>query len=556
MSNYNIGSVTFTSAELRGVDLKLLNMDSSAGVNFTDREIIILRSIIQKEARPAEVGSTGYFDSTSIVNGSSVIGAILGSVEPGMCWISLLLMLPNFLKLSIPSALASINELKLSLGNEPLGSDVLVSLVSLESSLSNPGDGGPPPDSIDRFNYRHLETVSNMTDKSEVRFNFQELRGLIHVEFRGFCQCKDVLCDHGWSSRFIFQAIMREGCRVGSDIDFSALFGEIALENEAIHSSDGVSTILPKRMDPIMESQLDADMVGMMDKHLDRRTEMLERLVAKLVESDGNKGKQRAALREEEESGEEGTLGPGDSSSVLDRYRDGRSFMRSGTVLQFSKAKTGQQVLDTDGSLVVCKDVVKGFLKTRQLARAEKESVEKVYTINGLAAPFKNGRLNFLCHFHTALSECSIDPEVDPIDALISLGATRAKNPTGELIKQTIERTFDFEEMHICANPFRLPFIEVGMSITESTILKLLDLLQSEYRTAWFEELKCLKIPGFHSDFSTLSTSVREQPSSRPQKRADRRGSVSSSTSSSSSNAASVRQRRRPQRTLLTFLQT
>lgn len=209
------------------------------------------------------------------------------------------------------------------------------------------------------------------------------------------------------------------------------------------------------------------------------------------------------------------TIMPGHSSSVVERYMSNQKFMPTSAYVLQRKSTVLEPVSEESNFIEPRKDVVAGFVKTNSMMRVEKASNDRVYLINGLAAPFKDSRLNFLIHFHTALHECSFNPQTDPIDALEELGNSRPKNPTGELICQVVRRTFDFDEQTIIANPFNLPFIEVGMNITDSVVLKTLDLLRIEYKSLWFAQMKCLRVPGFHSEYRQLSTEVFKSGSRR-----------------------------------------
>jgi len=253
-----------------------------------------------------------------------------------------------------------------------------------------------------------------------------------------------------------------------------------------------------------------------LDSHLEERTALLERALQELTTA-ANEAKQfNEHIRRASELGIKGgveacevasTIMPNDSSSVIERYK--RKFVDTATY-NMRSSKTELEPLSLKERPELVKDVVGGFQMTPSMALKEQEQVDRVYLINGLAAPFKNPRLNFLCHFHTALLECSFNPMTDPIEALQEIGTTRPKNPTGELMKQVVQRTFDFDELVVVANPFRIPFLEVGMNVTEAIVMKSLDLLQAEYKTFWFQELKCLKMPQFHDDYSSYTTEVRD----------------------------------------------
>jgi hypothetical protein len=245
---------------------------------------------------------------------------------------------------------------------------------------------------------------------------------------------------------------------------------------------------------------LERDMVTMLSVSLEDRTNLLETALKELL-----KGKMNAS-----ESGNdsecEGTVMPLDSSSQIGRYK--KTFMRAGTVYNVGKGGTKLDRVREEFEPSIVTDVVQGFVRTEGMEKSERESVDQVYSINGLAAPFKNSRLNFLIHFHTALSESQVDSKSDPMEAMEHIGELKPRNPTEELMKQVVLRTFDFDRMVIVANPFQLPFIEIGMLLSDSCLAKCFEFLRSEYRTLWFQELKCLHVPPFHKEFRQLSTGM------------------------------------------------
>jgi len=243
---------------------------------------------------------------------------------------------------------------------------------------------------------------------------------------------------------------------------------------------------------------------------------MLDKALQELTEETAKAKALNETLRRSSELGIKGsaeavevasTIMPNDSSSVIERYQ--RHFIDRASY-NMRANRTELEPLSKRDQSPEYKDVVCGFMRTASMVVKEEEQKDRVYMINGLAAPFKDSRLNFLCHFHTALQECSFDPKMDPIDALQEIGESRPLNPTGELMRQVIQRTFDFSDMVVVANPFRIPFIEVGMNLTDTVVMKSLDLTLAEYKTAWFQEVKCLKMPPFHDEYTAYTTAVRD----------------------------------------------
>jgi len=81
----------------------------------------------------------------------------------------------------------------------------------------------------------HLKTLAKMLE-SKCRFRYEDKGGRLHIIYTGRCDCTEILCDHGWSPRFILQIIVREGQTVGADINLSELFISHAEQSNAGNS--------------------------------------------------------------------------------------------------------------------------------------------------------------------------------------------------------------------------------------------------------------------------------------------------------------------------------
>jgi hypothetical protein len=264
----------------------------------------------------------------------------------------------------------------------------------------------------------------------------------------------------------------------------------------------------PKNVDT--PDKLNKEILELVSESLETRTQLMEESLKELLADRVRK----TAITEEEESV---ILAPNDSSSCLGRYK--KKYMSPGTVYSFGQRETTLESVPEVKALVPQRDLIGGFIKTQKIQEREQESLARVYQINGLAAPFKSARLNFLTHFHTAFEEAEISGARDAFEALEMMAEGHSRNPTGELMKQVVNRTFDLSRQEVIANPFGLPFIELGMVFTESVLGKCLYLLQNEYLQLWFQEMKCLRVPSFHKDFHRFSTSVNRGKSKRTEPR-------------------------------------
>lgn len=531
-----------TREEVTEIDQKLREMGMDVGVSFTTRELSVLRAMLKftSELRgvpPGQEIQNDWVDFHSVV---------LRAVRPGFCYVKSMLSLPSLRERGVAGLQPVVEAFTTALGENPEGRDVILYLTLADAVLKGRFE---VKDLLEQSplllltDAEHLECLRKSTE-SKVRYTYSEESGLFHIdEAKLCCNCTEILCDHGWASRFILQVITRPGLRVGADVDLSALFMQIGDEEAKRDSMPRVEEVKEEQKRAELKTELDVDMCRMLEETLERRTSLLQQTFEQLLRSREN------AESSESDDGACSTVKPQDSSSVLSRYK--KSYMPEGTVYNFRRTRTTLEPLQEVSPLNVEKDVVQGFKKTLLMAAEEKDSVDRVYMINGLAAPMKNSRLNFLMHFHTALQECKFNPDQDPVDALESLSLCKPKNPTEELVKQVTQRTFDFEQMVVVANPFRLPFIEVGMSITDSIILKAFDLLRSEYRTLWFQEFKCLIVPPFHNEFLAFSTSVRGE--SRRRRSSTRSRPAVEEWTRAPSKAATTRSKQKRSSSILGF---
>lgn len=259
-----------------------------------------------------------------------------------------------------------------------------------------------------------------------------------------------------------------------------------------------------------------------LEKELDSRRTVSE-------QGQGRPSRRVNSMSEEDEDGD--TILPDDSSSTVERYC--KTFMQPGTVLSVRRGKSlseEDRIVSYTPSRVP--DVVVGYIKSESLARREASEISQVKPINGLCRPFRSKRLNELIHISSAI-DLLIETSVmrEPLD-LLEVPYLRQKSPSIELLGQIVLRTFDTESGRIVANPFELPYLEVGMQLTDDSMVKCFSLLREQTKILWFQEFKSLRVPDFHNDFNKLSdlktTSARQKQRNRSQ--ASRRSQPKSET--------------------------
>jgi len=535
----------YKSEVYKTIDEKFNQANAGNPVEFTSDELAVLSRVF----RLSIMGIHDLQDSGSSDNKERLELIEHFESEEGFCYGSLIRTLPSLGSGNLKHFRDSIVEFRVGLSEFPLGTDILVNLCLLEKVLS--GDlplavlvrnRNITEDERAAMNLledsQHIRTISRMSGAKH-RFNYEDESGTVHLKYRGVCECEDILCHHGWATRFILQVVAREGRKIGgnpNDIDLSQLFVNQpedyppnSVQQTPLSACSGTKPWQELRNSPpaqtfaqqppsttdSLRQQISEDLVRMLGEQLNARTDVLEETMARILEQKREEvsRNQRTDSSDyscvsgsEHGSDIESTLHPLDSSSTLERY--GKKYMSPGTVYRVTRGKTVLEPLAENRALNVAPDVVNGFKMTESMSIVDREIRSSVYSINGLAAPFKKPRLNFLMHFHTALSTCGVNPQTDPLEALEEIAEMRPGNPTEELIKQCVNKTFDFETLSVKSNPFKLPMIEVSMLITHSMLMKCLDLLYNEYKMSWFEEMKCLVVPNFHSEFHKYSTRI------------------------------------------------
>jgi len=260
------------------------------------------------------------------------------------------------------------------------------------------------------------------------------------------------------------------------------------------------------------------------------------------------------------EGGDQDDLSPDDSSSNFGvRKKKQGTYMPSGSVLQdideylqlatenlpkttlseASRAPKTLQLYKTPNS--VAQNIVQGFMKTKQMIEEEQDAVASIKLINGLASPFKSDRLLILSHIHTALNTRKIKVE-DPVslsEGLARISESNGRTSSERLLITVVNSTFDIDRLVVVANAFDLPYIEVGMGISGAMLTKCFVQLTMEYEILWFNEMKGLRVPDFHSRFYSISESdpntrsrVSTKSRSNQDKQSDKKSNGKRKTSS------------------------
>lgn len=219
------------------------------------------------------------------------------------------------------------------------------------------------------------------------------------------------------------------------------------------------------------------------------------------------------------------TLQPTDSSSEIGRY--GTRFMEEGTVLTIRESPSAADATDGRTIRVIEDGLISGYRETQEVSVVAQRSISKLKPINGLPRPFINTRLNFLCNISTALGQATLKYPNSFLSALMHSLRDEPGTPTEELLSQVLRATMDRRSGYFVANLFKLPYIEVGMQISEDSLIKCFDLLQLEYKLVWFQELKHITIPDFHKQYRQSTTKPyaeqRERSSRQEVKKVDRK---------------------------------
>lgn len=227
---------------------------------------------------------------------------------------------------------------------------------------------------------------------------------------------------------------------------------------------------------------------------------------------------------------EDTLLTPKDSASVFSRYNSGKQYMSQGTVFTVSKPLTSYDAADSITRLTVQDSLIRGFNNSREIKERERLAVARLKPINGLPKPFCNARLNFLINFHKGLTRVfqKCGPEISVANAVFRCMQEDPVLPVDNFLNQILKATIDKQTCMYASNAFSLPYIEVGMPVTEESLVKCLDLLEGEFKQIWFQEMKDLMVPEFANLYRSFKHELL-QPS-KVKKSSSRSDSSSSRT--------------------------
>jgi len=437
------------------------------------------------------------------------------AAKDGKCYMRLLTSFKSYKGCSAKNLETALIVMISQLGTYPFNSEVINSL-----GIANYLMQGISVDEIvkmkeDAKKDDLLALLSEMME-SPTRFGVDESNpALIHIVYYNVNSKFDTnsFNEDGYSSNYVVSLMSDPEKRIGGTvIDFDQLFGESS-QSPIDNKSNGFAAMSQHNYEPQAAIR---DNMNLVDAMAEREAENrdLQKQLAELQQrfkegiSDNSKSKKQMAknLMEINELHYQQSLLPDDSSSNFDRYSSDTRYMDQGTVLtvrQDSK-ETGQ--ISKIQPLSVRKDLVVGFQKTNEMIKEEISVNQSMRPINGLAAPFKDSRLNFLCHFNSAIEELRMEePNISMLKIFSIIQEFKAETPSQELVYQMITKTFDLKRGVTIANPFGLPFVQIPMHISEVTLVKIYDMTQAELRLKWFESMKNMRVPSFHSEYYKMN---------------------------------------------------
>jgi len=458
----------------------------------------------------------------------------------GKCYLKFLIMLPIFDRVKIEVLEKALDYMEEDTGPYPVGKDLIVRLATLnimvESGRLMDGANIGEPD----FN----PEIFNQMMKNNHRFKISYAGDVMHVdsyyyeydnpENRDEDHGRSSVSLEGFSSRAMISLLGASNKLVGgSVIDLESLFGvEDSNESDYTMTPEQLEVSKPtvslineinnyqatmKDTEPEMTDEASTIDSSISQTIIDQH-EMIYRLKTQLSLQDKKYEKTKDALKKfmmnsgQSQSpitgytGKTSTVVANDSISNVGRNFEKRK-LSNGTIFTVSQ---NQRIKEEDlieiDDLQPSKQVIVGYRKTISMQEKERAVNQRVKPINGLSSPFKDNRLNLLMHFHTAVeTNMPIDDTQGYSQSLQRIMRHKSKSPSEELAKQIIDTTFNFEELTIVANPFRLPFIEVGMILSDNCLVTCFTLLKSEFETLWFSSMKSLMVPSFHKKFWSYS---------------------------------------------------
>lgn len=427
----------------------------------------------------------------------------------GYCYLRAITFFCDFARLQESQFLELLTRLKEELGSYPTANEVLVELVwSYFDTFGNKAWAG---------NERAVYLVRKRVKESRIKIKFTDSDSdITHLEKLGcspFCECESPVCIHGYGFDMASALSLKRSRRWGaSGFDMGVFLSE-AMGNPEEDFEDLYSQLEPaeeevKKAKETVEKWDGAHLPSPQASPPSGKMRAMEdRLKAMEAELTYVKSKKPAPLSVASKT----ELTPQDSSSIISRY--GRHFMDQGTVLSPSAMNSAADRQEGRTVFTVQDDLVSGFRMDENLVRAEQASIRKLTPINGLPRPFTCKRLNFLANLHTGIQR-AIERRPESLQvAMFRAMRRRPELPCDELLYQVLICTIDRSTNTYSSNAFSLPYIEVGMHITEDSIAKTFDLLESEYKTKWFQEMKNISVPNFHDRYKKFSKDAMQTES-------------------------------------------
>jgi len=508
----------------------------------------------------------------------------------GHCYLRLITMLPIFDRIKLDLFKDVVNNFAEETGHFPVAKDMIVRLAALNSLVKSGGAlGGNAADP--EFD----PEIFNQMMMNRHRFEMTVEREIIHVSsvWYTFDDPSDRnkenpgidtdLCVN-YSSKYIIVMLGASNrCVGGSVIDLDKLFDE-SCESEVTYTPEQLSryratdsvvqqvTEYMEKNSHLAESEsesapdsegkttedTESSVSSLANTILDQH-EMIFNLKKQLELNNENHRKTKETLKQFiKKNPNQSTENPKSETTektiraTKDRWSDSESLALGDSVSTYNprmrtvNPKTiiiaqhnDRHKIDTIvevDDLSFNRQVVVGYQKTTEMQKTERKLNDKVLPINGLANPFRNNRLNLLMHFHTAVeTNLPIDNPQGYFHSLKRIIRYKSKSPSEELSKQIITLTFDFDDYVVVANPYRLPFIEVGMIISDNCLVSCFTLLKSEFEALWFQEMKSLYVPTFHKRFRHHSETTvdRKMSGKNTGSRSGGSSSIEGSTTSS-----------------------
>lgn len=434
------------------------------------------------------------------------------SKEDGFCYLRLFVFGCDFACLRVNEFSEMITGVKSRLGPCPKGGEIFTEMMTLFLLKFGEITWFVNPDAVSK--------ISERFNCNRIRVKSKVVKQVIHITFHSphpFCECESLICQHGFDYRMMSVSSINSGRRIGaSDFDMAKFLGQgMNIEEEPFE--DVYSRLEPSgnEMPQQQQAKAEADNINLGLQNRLRRTqqerEEMKNLLSRLQEENTNLVENKPMsppssppLRKARIPETELTITPQDSSSMISRYQ--RRYMNEGTVLVPGRVGTEADNKDYRTVLTVDNSLIDGFQMTNELAQNERISLNRLRPINGLPRPFTNMRLNFLANIHTAINKAINKYPNSHTLAMFKAMRTRPDLPCDELLYQVLTSTIDKGSNMFASNAFKLPYVEVGMHVTEDSIVKTFELLYLEYKALWFQEVKNIIVPDFHNHYGKYST--------------------------------------------------